>query len=883
MHVHFDPDFDTGAAIGLESEAAFGRAVVGPKGFLELLEMQLGLTGVHTSHLHRLTKLLANLKQEGFWTRSFDVDPFGTAEKLLRWRDDLVGSGWQGNASAGRLGPLWSVTSGLPLGLEDRISRVGQRLKSQSAQISSLTLYVQPSALPPVWRGVTGALEAQGVAVEVAGSLTPKASASTNLRAVQDAFLTGSTVSINAGCSSLQLVRPGGPVEAADDLAAFLAELEETATLLNADGVLDEALARHGVPTTGRVAMGGQAPVPHAPLSVLPLALELAFGPRNPQHAVELLNLADSPLPGALRGRMLFALDRVPSTKHERWQRAIASGLDRASSDSERQSWADCVELLFAEPQNSSGQADVEHLLPRIALVKTWAETHSRRRHPRSAAMGAEVVAQCNAVGTALSALAELGEDTVTRARMRQLVSLATPRAEVKSADEQLGSIAIGRPGGLHAPSSLVVWWNFTRDSRPSLAAQTLTKEERGSLATAGVELFDTVAKARSLSERERRPLLWTARNLILVSPLSGVDGEPSHPHPLWDEIAARIDDTGDDVAVLSRRKPTWPTQPASVTRELREPARAFRTYEVAPGAVKRRSQESPSSLEKLIGCELAHAFQYGAGVGSRSLLALEVDGRALGNAAHDLLAELALSGAFSRDASAEAEDLFDKRIESLVEQLALPSRHSERTELRTAVSAAAGLISELVRNEGFRVESAEAEVADTVDGLRVAGRPDLVLRASDGSLLIVDFKLGGAGYRRKELREGACLQVAAYATVLKKGLAQPTHVAFHVLKTERLLVGTDGLSTKAEYVSGPDVAEVWAATQTSAHERLQSVAGGVLTARGVPLFVEDPEADAAVVTKSTIMDGALEKEPPCRFCDYQALCGRQFLPREVL
>lgn len=90
------PDFP-GGAIGV-----LGEAVVGPRGLLDILETQLGLTGPSKAEAIRIaaysTKLANALtrRPSAFFARSFEKDSWSTAERLLRWRDDLILAGWNG-------------------------------------------------------------------------------------------------------------------------------------------------------------------------------------------------------------------------------------------------------------------------------------------------------------------------------------------------------------------------------------------------------------------------------------------------------------------------------------------------------------------------------------------------------------------------------------------------------------------------------------------------------------------------------------------------------------------------------------------------------------------------------------------------------------------
>jgi hypothetical protein len=75
----------------------------GPLGLLQILETRLGLKAKTTTTLRRVVQfrgVLEKLAAERptFYAESLKKDPYAVAETLLRWRDELVVSGWNGQA-----------------------------------------------------------------------------------------------------------------------------------------------------------------------------------------------------------------------------------------------------------------------------------------------------------------------------------------------------------------------------------------------------------------------------------------------------------------------------------------------------------------------------------------------------------------------------------------------------------------------------------------------------------------------------------------------------------------------------------------------------------------------------------------------------------------
>src|SRR5690606_36440614 len=134
-------------------------------------------------------------------------------------------------------------------------------------------------------------------------------------------------------------------------------------------------------------------------------------------------------------------------------------------------------------------------------------------------------------------------EELVTRARMealpepliRRYVEEATAHASAPALHPaQAGVGSVQDPGALGGPARVTVWWNFTRDAAPKPVPSGLRAAELRALAALGVEIPDPGALRAARARREARALGQTTGTLLLVSPSLGVDGEPSHPHPLW-------------------------------------------------------------------------------------------------------------------------------------------------------------------------------------------------------------------------------------------------------------------------------------------------------------------------------------------------------------
>ena len=138
--LHFNPQYDSGAWSGEPGKgvAWFSEIHVGPSGLLGFLEVRLGITAREKpghellANFTKAAQAVAAKNKDVFFAQSLKLAPLATANELLRWRDELVLSGWEadtpvpeGLTSGARsiLRGLSEVESALPGGFRTTADR----------------------------------------------------------------------------------------------------------------------------------------------------------------------------------------------------------------------------------------------------------------------------------------------------------------------------------------------------------------------------------------------------------------------------------------------------------------------------------------------------------------------------------------------------------------------------------------------------------------------------------------------------------------------------------------------------------------------------------------------------------------------------------------
>ena len=264
--------------------ARVGCPVWGRPQLLANLEQHLGLpkpTHARVVRVQRWSRSMADLevtKPGRFYARSYALDPIGTATTLLRWRDELVTAGWNGDPipnGGERLETLRELMVGvdLPPGIDLRATRV--RVYDDVQLAEARTLW------PGRWRRIFALFEELGTSVTTREALFEPVLGNSDLVRLQT-VLRGEVIGTDGlrGDGSIVVLRAETSWELSEAVSALLRAWGEPSTAVVRVGEerpLDYALTAYGLASQGLDAASPWRPA----LQLLPLAVELAFEPRD--------------------------------------------------------------------------------------------------------------------------------------------------------------------------------------------------------------------------------------------------------------------------------------------------------------------------------------------------------------------------------------------------------------------------------------------------------------------------------------------------------------------------------------------------------------------------------------------------------------------------
>lgn len=872
-----------------EGAGALHAAVVGPSGLIDILEVQLGLTGPRCAEAVRIAAYAAKLRASllsvatPFFAASFARDPWATAKALLGWRDQLMTSGWQGQAiGAARIDDLARAEHdgpSLPPGSPDRLCAAIAALAPQpSLNIVRLRLVEPREMLPPPYRRLIDRLERCGVLIEAAAAASP--APDTDLQRVQAFLRTGAPQPL-AGDASFMTVEADTALMAAEALAEWLAagseeELAGT-VVVSCDGdtaLLDRALQARGLPALGQSAASPW----RGALQVLPLAFAATWAPFNAKALLDLLLLPRPPIGRSAARKLARALAREPGTGAAAWERAWA---DVDADLAKRFADHPAAEAEITRRQARWREWTTGGLYSRIDGIPADA---ARRIAARVGQWAVETDAGASeplllTVAGAASALSQaidvLGQDPLPALLVERMIEqvLAEGAQNPDHIATAGGLRCVKNPAAIWGSVDRLVWWDF-KGPGERVPTRPWSRAEIVALAEAGCELEPASAAAARIGWGYANALHQARARALLIRPaLAG--GEETVSHPLAHQLNPLTQPAGASIRWNAERLLEEAAHDLAGRRLPRELAaivslpQARANWPLPASAIAKLAdrKESATSFERLADCQMRWMLLDVLRLSRGRFAEIPGPDQLLGNLAHEIANRVLRPGpvADADEVLRQVDEVFDTLLSAIAAPLQQPEFAGELAAARTRVPAALAELSRLLRQKALEVVGTELDREATfAEGLSVLGRLDLVVRHATQGVGVIDLKwTRSANRRRTELAEGHALQLATYGAIADPDASAPAPGAYYLLNQRRLIGPTGAFIADEEVEASRSLAETW--TDLMETWRLWRA----LAAQGVALGTGLPKAADHFPEGLAISPG----EEPCRYCELTSLC----------
>jgi RecB family exonuclease len=628
--------------------------------------------------------------------------------------------------------------------------------------------------------------------------------------------------------------------------------------------------------------------------------LELSFEPLDPHRLLDLLTLPFGPFQGQLGARLARAVTKQPGVGGQEWILARQDVLDRLGDararalgqvgahdrearatayiedrDEAIASWLEC-------PRAPADRAPSDHVRAVVVRVCTWLRG-------RVASGNVDAYAPALAEAEAFrDALARLGEGTLSRERVRQLLdSLARGAHAITRTSEESGRSAfVTHPSALLAPSPTVLVWGLVGGTEKRPPQVPWTRGEAAALAKAGVELPDPGRLLAAESNAWRRMVLAATERVVFVVPRT-VRGEPTAPHPLWDEIYARLNLEPTTAVCIQRDVDAelWREEPSVVSIEQVAPLAlpdGPAIWTLDPSLLDGEDSEvgtRVTSLETLATCPLSWVLEQRAGLRSGAIAKVSRGALLNGNLSHRLVEELHRNGAFALELDAfmaRVDACFSDLLTKEASTLLLSGASNEREQLTRQVRNAMRALHRYLRRAEFHMGAVEEPVETESPFGTLHGRLDMRLVDAEGRDAVLDMKWGASSYR-KLLEEGRAVQLAAYSRAVAKRKTRESLPpgAYFCVGSAQVLTTDARMKPPRDKLEGPTLDATWRRVEKTTHAVLGSLAQGKVpvaaTRRALPILeaLDVPESERHSHYTLT------KPEDACRYCSYGPLCGR--------
>jgi ATP-dependent helicase/nuclease subunit B len=827
-------------------------AVTGPLGCLDLLGQWVGLDTRAEPEANRIAACHAAIATEEnrFWSKSFTVDSWATARRVLALRDALLLAGWDGTADATappRIADLASLPA-LPRSVADVLREVIALLPERKLPFLPRVALAEPAELwPPLWQRLFAQLD-------VTSYLPPEAPALGDL-AVLRRFLEGGPPAVWVGDGSVTLLTGDAP-SAANLLSAWLPGLPPGAALMGGEeGVLSPLLRARHQPRPAALEgadLGAQ---------LLSLGLALLWDPFDAGAALEFLALPQHPLGGACRF-LTDAIVQSPGYGGVAYRAARHLALraklrvDRAREfDRTTRHAAARARLAAIDAWLPPKRYTAEDGIPASAvtslcgLVQGWA---TKRNMPEAGAAAASL-----AQSVAISGVAVLDDMLLGR-----MLETAASGAVTLLAAEAAPWRFFARPGARLESVETTIWWLGGAEGQ---TASPWRMAEQNWMAAHGLVPDEALAPARARAGLHRAVTLTSGRLVVAALRDTAAEGGA---HPLLAELQGCFGESLERAWVGAESLQSGGvfaglTLPSCTVPAAAPPA-PRRDWLVPAGLVSPRERESASGMETLLGCKLKWVLQYAARLYARGPASLPEAKQLTGTFLHEVMSQVLTNGYVSpADATNKAQALFERLLPEEAAPLLRPGMQATQARAKGRIGQAMADLTSQIQQAGLQVAATEHAFEKSLPGQagRLYGRIDLLLhRPADGLRVVLDAKWSASSWYRKKLEQNTAVQLAAYAWLVA-GPGAPATAAYYLLRQRRLLAA-DSYPFPGAAVPGADLMASWQAALADYREALAELRDGRIIAAGVP---GDGDED----------DGPqLDIPPPCTFCDYQTLCG---------
>ena len=792
MIIRFGMDFDR--LLPEEPQSRLGFVIVGPVGFLSILETQLGLESPLVSSATRLVQYSECLRRldtiRRFYHQSFRVDELIVAKTLLSWRDQWYAAGWDGTMPEDAGKRLRDMAEIEKVACKEVAPSVGERLQAveksldkRKTQIQIVELVDAFEDISHLWRKVISKINFTELNVDVR---KPSAEANSDLFNLQKTLYKlnqkedTKLAQINMkGDGSVIILNAGSKEVSARFVAEYLKTNDqalESAVLTGKNGfIFDESMESVDEARCGFQKSSNWRPV----LQVLPLTLGLLWKPLDPLVLLQFLTHPIGPLPKRVRSRLAAIVVESPGIGSKRWQKALNTiietekGKFKADAKQVKELLEQINYWLLCPRFNPDRGAPTNTLAERCAKIGRWLGTMGRVTEDLSMqTLYAFAQRQAADITNALDKLAAYGVDRINQQQVERLLSQVSGQGSpiTDKHSECSHTLASDIPATFIETHDEIIWLDFSMIDLPK--PYPWSQAELSALKNHGVYLQSIDNKLEYLSKTWLRPVMSARKRIVLILH----ESDEEH-HPLWDQIiiCAKGWVDMDAEELLNKNKDVEYLSLKSSSLETKSLPPFKRWWHLKDGKLlSKREVESYSSLDDLMKSPYQWVLRYKAKLYPGNLAELPSGNLLKGILIHRLFEEFFNEHRDWRKLSeTKIIGWLKKQLPILLEQegstLLGSGKVMEREVLNDTAKRA--LLSFIMHLKSAKIKDVVTEKYEKgrFKGGKLNGFIDMLLIDAKDREIVLDIKWSGLKYRAEDLRNNSHFQLATYAHLRKQ------------------------------------------------------------------------------------------------------------------
>ena len=798
MKVFFFPDY-SGYVYRDLCDISFNETVQGIGGLLNILELHSGKKREEKSSLERILSYKKAIERylstsDASFKESFLVDPFGTSERLLSWRDNLVSYGWKGEVKSqpSRLFEDLKATEEFfsDDSIWERIERIREDVDNGSLLPECLEIVVPFSfqSFHPQIKGLLHSLEKRGVNISVNhGTVRYEES---DLSRVTS-FLSGENDGLELkGDGSFNIL--SFPTN--EDAYRFLA-VEGTGGSVYIEShsdILDNWLKCADKPAVGST-VSGMTEVAGLPI----LGLRLFRNPLNPEYLLSWLTTPSSPIPSSLGSLLSGEIVSSGGFFNKRCKRKVDEYLSEDLSFSKDEKEREAI--------LSYRRRIVESFLPK---KEYYDHGEFVRKEDITSFIGALTEYSLskqdksgfpyiyNELKIILSYFSEYERELVPYSEIEALISLISRPLSLVEYERERGSLTV-----VTSPSSFVsfpdsIIWNGLDERTGTIISSSflrpMEKEFVSSLPYFWKE--ENEMKYQTLSTLIPFRYAKKKMDIVLVSKTESM--EDTLQNPFLIRIFQKVKEE-EFLKIIKRPTISMDkTKKADVFSNDLGEDNTYVTFS-ALDRIKWPDHESYSSLENLIYHPLDYFMSSILDLNPVGVTEMNKLSSTMGTVAHRVIEVI-----FSKRSDVEGsgtpiyienilKERSDRIIDEIIEEkgaiLLFDENYNKTLIFRKELKECLNKLLGVIRENNLVVYATENRFVDVdvslKDNTPINGSIDMVLENREGDLYIFDFKWSSFfSHYRKLISENLSIQLELYRTALEKETKRKVVAVSYVL-----------------------------------------------------------------------------------------------------